>query len=146
MNRIYTVPAQYATIYQAEMLHKLGARIKSRLILVRQNGHMYLYQSKQRPSERYLTIPNALDAALAIEQDAKVYERIRRGFTKHNDGVWFTLTIFREGDPNRYYLKARTVDSLTRVYLRFLLTKINQDVKDAQKAKKQARKLKKDNI
>ena len=97
---------------------------------------MYLYQSKQKPSERYLTIPNALDAAMAIERDAKVYERIRRGFTKHNNGVWFTLTIFREGDPNRYYLKARTVDSLTRMYLRFLITKINQDVKNYQKTKR----------
>jgi len=64
MNRIYTVPEQYATIYQAEMLHKLGARIKSRLILVHQNGHMYLYSSSQPTSSRYLTIPNTLEAIL----------------------------------------------------------------------------------
>ena len=146
MNRIYTVPAQFATIYQAEMLQKLGARIKSRLILVHQNRHMYLYSSAQQTSSRYLTIPNTLEAIVAIEKDAKILEKIKRLHRGENGTVWYVLVIIRQGDPNQYRLKARTLASLARIYLRFLLSKIRQDVKNSQKTKKQARGSKKDNI
>lgn len=146
MNRIYTVPAQYATIYQAEILHKLGARIKSRLILVHQNGHMYLYSSSQPTSSRYLTIPYTLEAIATIEKDAKILEKIKRLHRGENGTVWYVLVIIRQGDPNQYRLKARSLASLARVYLRFLITKIKQDVKNSQKTKKQARKPKKDNL
>lgn len=135
MNRIYTVPAQYATIYQAEMLHKLGARIKSRLILVHQNKHMYLYSSAQPTSSRYLTIPNTLEAIATIEKDAKILEKIKRLHRGENGTVWYVLVIIRYGDPNQYRLQARTLAALARVYLRFLITKIKQDVK-SQKTKK----------
>lgn len=146
MNRIYTVPAQYATIYQAEMLYKLGARIKSRLILVHQNRHMYLYLSAQPTSSRYLTIPYTLEAIATIEKDAKILEKIKRLHRGENGTVWYVLVIIRQGDPNQYRLKARSLTSLARVYLRFLITKIKQDVKNSQKTKKQARKPKKDNL
>lgn len=136
MNRIYTIPEQYATIYQAEMLHKLGARIKSRLILVHQNGHMYLYLSAQPTSSRYLTIPNTLEAIATIEKDAKILEKIKRLHRSENGTTWYVLVIIRHGDPNQYRLKARSLASLARVYLRFLITKIKQDVKNSQKTKK----------
>lgn len=135
MNRIYTVPEQYATIYQAEMLHKLGARIKSRLILVHQNRHMYLYLSAQPTSSRYLTIPYTLEAIATIEKDAKILEKIKRIHRGENGTTWYVLVIIRHGDPNQYRLKARSLASLARVYLRFLITKIKQDVK-SQKTKK----------
>lgn len=135
MNRVYTVPTQYATIYQAEMLHNLGARIKSRLILVHQNGHMYLYSSAQPTSSRYLTIPNTLEAIVAIEKDAKILEKIKR--LRHENGkTWYILVIIRQGDPNKYRLQARTLAALARVYLRFLITRIKKDVEDAKKTKK----------
>ena len=134
MNRIYTVPAQYATIYQAEMLHKLGARIKSRLILILRNNHMYLYSSAQPTSYWYLTIPNTLEAIATIEKDAKIIEKIKR--LRHENGkTWYILVIIRQGDPNQYRLKARSLAALARIYLRFLITKISQDAQ-SKKTKK----------
>lgn len=125
MKRIYNVPNNYATIHMAETIAELGFSIPSKMIKVIANNHIWLYENKQLPNREYMLIPTVVDAINTIESKIKIVERISQiRYEKNGKRLWFIrLCVIgnRFFCTDTIYVKARTIESLDRIYLRRLL-------------------------